>query len=937
MGRLTSTTYKSRLTSGTSDVFDMEKAFAEHKIPVPEKSKKGWGILNKILDTLRTGEYAMGGILSGKGIWAGIKEKISPSEVLFKDTEEERKFFSVKGIAALATDILLDPVTYLTFGTGGATKIITKTGAKIAVTKSGKKLLSRAIKAGASRKTAGYALARAIKEGGEEAAKKYIAKSGLKFMGKQIIPRKVFTVAGTPLKWTLGKIPGFNKAAKIFEKAFKPFAEINAMPAKLGGKAVYQGAETNFIKTLRWQQTKTWDEWLKKVKPFYKQKGKDVGKSIAWKLESKKLTGDIMVDGLIKTMKKESSEMLKLEKLTGKKIGEVSGYVRHYLTPEARDWIGRGGNLFSTIPKPLRATLASSNKRKITGAIREINTQFKLTTGSKFNFFEPDAIKAFAMRKAEHIRFINTSAFMERLKGFGMKATYKNGKLVPTFKEGVEFLEVTTPQLKGTIFPKAIAKHMNQAQKALTDEGTLKGIVNLYDKGLAIWKGTVTGYFPAFHTRNFIGGFFNNWLAGVKNISRYKQWDDIERGKNKLYRRGKNKLYKTKLGEEIKGSEIFRQGELQGVFGQAGQMDVARNVSKEIDALGAKLPKKIWNKTLNPHSGYPRVAMEYVENHLRGPLFLDRVLKGDSYEEAARWVFKYHFDYMPEGLTGFERTVMRRMIPFYVWMRNNIPLQIEQMLKQPGKYAGLEKIRKHFMGKEGEAEMKDLPEWMREQFITKLPFLNKMGKSLWLQLDLPLEDVAKLPISASGIRELVSALTPLLKYPIERYTNKDLYFGSEIYPEELKNYPEFQTRKLAEGVGKGLDKILPSPLKKFLNFKETKYRDYTKEKETGTKKKLFLTRYEMDAKKLHFLRSAFGRFYSTIGQIFDPEMKSKFGAIKMSRLLGGVPVRPFDVEEEKEMRNWEQETEFQAILNYLKKHGEVPYKEPGRKKKRRKL
>jgi len=933
MGRLTSTTTRgSRLVSGlpkTSGAFNLEDAFNQYKIPVPEKSKKGWGILNKILDTLRTGEYAMGGVLSGKGIWAGIKEKISPSEVLFKDTEEERKFFSVKGIAALATDILLDPTTYLTFGVGGATKITTKTGAKIALSKAGKQMLKKVVKAGASRKSAARVMARVIEKGGEKAAKKYIAKSGLKFLGEQIIPRKAFTVAGIPLKWTLGKIPGFNKAAKVFEKALKPFAEINAMPAKLGGKSVYQGAEINFIKTLRWQQTKTWDEWLKKVKPFYKQKGKDIGKTIGWRLESKKLTGDVMVDGLIKTMKKESAEMLKLERAAGKKIGEISGYVRHYLTPDAREWIGRGGNLFTAVPKSLRARLASSNKRKIAGAIREINSQFKITTGLKFNFFEPDAIKAFAMRKAEHIRFINTSKFIERIKGFGMRATYKNKKLVPTFKEGVEFLETTNPQLKGIVFPKPIAKHIDAAQRALTDEGTLKGIVSLYDKGLAIWKGTVTGYFPAFHTRNFIGGFFNNWLAGVKNIARYKQWNDIEKGANKLYT--------TKLGEKIKGSEIFRQGELKGVFGQSGMMDVARSMDRELKTLGAKLPKKIWDKTLNPHSGYPRVMMEYVENHLRGPLFLDRVLKGDSYAEAARWVFRYHFDYMPEGLTGFERNVMKRLIPFYTWMRNNIPLQIEQMLKQPGKYAGLEKIRKHFMGKEGEEEMKNLPEWMREQFITKLPFLNKMGKSLWLQLDLPLEDVAKLPISASGIRELVSALSPVLKYPIERYTNKDLYFGSEIYPEKLKDYPEFQTRKLAEGVGKGLEKILPPPLKKFLNFKKTKYRDYTKEKETGTKRKLFLTRYEMDAKKLHLLRSAFGRFYSTIGQIFDPEMKSKFGAIKMSRLLGGVPVRPFDIEEEKERRNWEEETEFQAILNYLKKHGEVPYKESGRKKERRKL
>jgi hypothetical protein len=262
---------------------------------------------------------------------------------------------------------------------------------------------------------------------------------------------------------------------------------------------------------------------------------------------------------------------------------------------------------------------------------------------------------------------------------------------------------------------------------------------------------------------------------------------------------------------------------------------------------------------------------------------------------------------------------MRRLIPFYVWTRNNVPLQIEQLLKQPGKYAGLEKIRKYVTGKDGEVEMKDLPDWMNDLFIAKLPFLNKAGKSLWLQLDLPLEDINKLPISADGIREMVSMLSPFLKYPIERYTNKDLYFGGDIWNKDLP--PELQTKKTIEQLKK-----LPEPIKKFLNFREVQYRDYAAEKKAGTGEKIFKTQYEMDAKKLHLIRSAVGRFYSTIGQIFDPEMASTMEWMKLSRLLGGVPVRPFDVEEEKDRRNTEQEKQFNEILNYLKKHKELPYK-----------
>ena len=794
-------------------------------------------------------------------------------------------------------------------GTGGAVKgVVTKTGAKVALTRAGKQTLTKMISRGVSRKSALKSIGRVIEEGGEQAAKKYVAKSGLKWMGQEIVPRKVFTkLLGEPTRLAMSKIPYMDKMAKGFKKALKPFAELDEMPAKLGGKGVYKGAYTNFIKATRNQELKSIDHLFKLAKPVYKQSGKDIGKTIAWKLESKKLTGDVMVDGLIKAMRKESSEMLKLERLAGKKIGEISGYVKHHLTPEAREWVGRGGDLGQFVAKPLRAKLASANKRKITGAIREINADFKIKTGLKFNFFEPDAIKAFAQRKVEHIRFINTKAFLEQTKRFGAKAVYKDEKLIPTFKEGIEFLETKAPELKGLVFPKAIAKHVDETYKVLTNEESLKVFVRAYDKLLSFWKGTVTGYFPAFHTRNAIGGSFNNWLAGIKNPLRYKQTRDILTGKNKTY--------KNALGETIKGSELMRQAERFGALGQPGMMDVMKTSQKEISKLGK-------GKFIKQAAGYPRIMMEYVENHLRMPLFLDRWMKGDSFEEAAKWVFKFHFDYMPEGLAGFERVAMRRLIPFYVWTRNNVPLQIEMLMKQPGKYAGLEKMRQTFMTEKGKEELQYLPDWMKEMFVAKLPFLNKAGKSLWLQLDIPIEDINKLPITSSGIREIASLLTPFLKYPIERYMNKDFFFGGEIWNDKLPK--ELQTRKTIEAL-----KVLPSPIKKFLGFKEVQYRDYRYPEEYK-----FITRYEMSARKLHIIRSAFGRFYSTLGQILDPEMKSKMGWMKASRLLGGVPVRPFNMEEEKERRLYEQEKEMEEALRYYKQRGIIPYKGMERKVKK---
>jgi hypothetical protein len=42
-----------------------------------------------------------------------------------------------------------------------------------------------------------------------------------------------------------------------------------------------------------------------------------------------------------------------------------------------------------------------------------------------------------------------------------------------------------------------------------------------------------------------------------------------------------------------------------------------------------------------------------------------------------------HFDY--SDLTPFERNVMKNVIPFYTFMRNNLPYQVQMALTQPNK------------------------------------------------------------------------------------------------------------------------------------------------------------------------------------------------------------------------------------------------------------
>ena len=1071
---------------------------------------KSLSVLSSVMDVLRTGEYAMGGILAGESPITGIREKMSPSEVL-KIRDKETKFWSKKGLAGLAADILLDPTTYLTFGTAGVMKIASK-GGQIAITKSGRNLLKEIVAKGASEAAARRTMAKVIRLGGEEAAEKYIGKSGLKFMGQVFIPEHHFRIAGK----ILNKVPGAGVVGKVgsgIAKAFVPFRDIDMLPAKVGGKGMFTDfLYKPFTSETRVKIFKEVDEIKKAANKAFKEGAEDAGIKITRAVEKEELTGDKILDDIIGTYTKDRKSMLEIEKGLGKKIGEIKGYVRHYLGEGGLKWLGKDNDFFAALPSPLRAKLKAAEPRKLVrvideagkditwkrlegelplamikeqklipklekvfkgrveklqelqkrltapevekaaapwkdyiaylkqtlpetaklfNAIREpldeatkkhfddiveglINKESKeialtikeleeevLTMhGKEFlklpiservvlsrqqkvvkaqkkimelhnsmidkirkieffdyldkkgnfykritakgeykdalplpikeindhfkekynidNFFEEDFFKAWAKRKVEHIKFANTQKFLDNTKArFGVridKATQKFSKIgkdIYADSDGIRWMEGAAPQLKGWLLPQPIVKHLDDTLKFLTNEETMKTFIEkVYDPMLRFWKVNVTGLWPAFHTRNFIGGSFNNWLAGV-NMTDYM-------ASEKVLSFGADDVIKTDIGTEYTGKQLWDLFERFG-GSQPGMIDVARDIEKEIKIITASSIKKAGIKA----SEAPRWMMEQVENRLRLPLFINRIKKGYSPAEAMKDVFKFHFDYVPEtGLSAFERTYMRRLMPFYRWSRGNVPLQIEMMMRQPGKYAGLEKIRQSLIGDKGEKEMKYLPEWMREMFIAPLPDALKknIAKSMWVQLDLPLEDINKLPISSSGIREIASLLSPFLKYPIERYTNTNLYFGGDIWNPDVP--PELQTRKITDAV-----KILPEPLRKFLGFREVKYRDWNISNRIAFKK-----RYEMSAKNLHILMTFLGRYYSTLRGLADEDIPT---AWKVSRYVGGVPVRSFDIEEEKQQRDYEQERKAKAMMRWLQQHDKIPYKSELKKRKDR--
>jgi hypothetical protein len=938
-------------------------------------------ILQSVLHLLNTGGYAVGGLISGKGIKAGIKEHILPSEALGIKSK----------VGGFIADILLDPTTYITFGYGAGAKLATKAGT-VVLSKTGTSLLKKSIVELGEEGARKLLAQKVLEEGGE----KLLAKGGLKFAGTQVLPRNVVTAPFKAADWIAEKTPVLGKvyqgAKDLAGKAFVPFKSIKDLPGGIGeeyvdkfssfskatrdevSKAVQEAAELG--KTARETLGKNAGvtigrtiEGMASAKPadailsglkgyereFIKSKGvnldnlvitetatkkpadifsslsQDVQKEVLEKAEretakrstsrivllqtdeglkvldgSHKLaglvgkkadepvqyfvvteramrkaeTGNKIVDDLINNIRTQHKEFATAEKARGLLDYELPDYLRHYLTPEGREFLQKtGANITSEISRPLRPKTPFAKSRTIDDTIEGINKYFQSRYGVRL--FEEDAFKAFAARKAEHIKATKTYDFLTDIgKEFGRAANVVTkevkspitGKIStkevikPIFENGIKYVESSVPQLKGVLLPEPIVKHVDDTYRVLTDEDATKKFLGLYDKVLGFWKGSVTGWFPAFHVRNSIGGIFNNWIAGVKSPARYLQGDQIARGVKGTIT--------TKLGTKYSYDQIRELANKLGVVGQPGYLDVMREVEKDI---GKGPMAKLMDA--------PKYAMETVENRLRLPLFVDRLIKGDAPEQAAKSVFQFHFDYAPEALTSFEKNIMKRLMPFYRWTRGNIPLQFEQMIKQPGKYAAIGKLTENLQTDKEKAkeEFQYLPPYMREGLPVRLG--EKDGFSQYLYgLGLPVEDINRIwkGDAKRTVQSMVGELSPILKYPIEVGTGQNLFTGEPI-AENSRVFPFMNA--------------IPG-LREWLEVSEHKNKDGS-------------VSYRGNAYKLHFLNTALGRFYNTAGKLTDDKSS---GAVKFLYGLIGAKAKPVDIEKEKFWREQELQDRLEQAL-----------------------
>lgn len=308
----------------------------------------------------------------------------------------------------------------------------------------------------------------------------------------------------------------------------------------------------------------------------------------------------------------------------------------------------------------------------------------------------------------------------------------------------------------------------------VNDPQSLRKFLRYYDAGTALLKRQQLAT-PGFLVRNYMGGKFMHFMDGI----------DIgaERRFMKMQNAAQSGDWSKLSPLDKEAWEAWEQGPVH--LGGQVATEYDRNM---LDPLSAKP----WDKNFAPYRAIGK-GNDWVENRLRGAHFTDAykqaMEKGVTSEDAARSALdrmvKYHFDY--DDLTGVERNVIRRIIPFYTWSRKAIPQMLDDMARKPGR------VNNYFAAKENIERDVPIdpisPGFFAESGAWRLPFGSGdgAGQSYWMP-DMPINSIDKYLGSNVGntLQDSLSQMSPIIKTPLEVWRNKQFFKGIPLQDKDVE-------------------------------------------------------------------------------------------------------------------------------------------------------
>jgi len=399
--------------------------------------------------------------------------------------------------------------------------------------------------------------------------------------------------------------------------------------------------------------------------------------------------------------------------------------------------------------------------------------------------------------------------------------------------------------------PKEVSRSIDEYLDFSRNDSEMNRVKRLYDGVQNSWKGWTLAVRPAYHMRNLMGNISNAYLiSGVKNPKDYTdamkmQWNGWFRSPDHL---GESKKWVDAGGDPSKIASdkawsnlgfsgmadesmesIYYSGNDLGVAGGQYTKDVFMPDVEKLENLasrnkfgmepGRKLQSTIGADSPAVRAGFKAGAS--LENNARWAVYINTLkgikknpgkykwtapdgksysfsdttamsdwgitVKEARYGRAAEEVKKSLFDYL--DISKFERNVMKRVVPFYTWMRKNLPAQLEAAVKSPARMSKINIAREQFEFSDGRPEYKDIAPFWGNRVPIFFGKENQNVRQLFTLLNtLPTADFERLTSPADLMTEMVS---PIPKVMFEQLSNYDTFRQKPISREEGNEIKDF--------------------------------------------------------------------------------------------------------------------------------------------------
>lgn len=746
----------------------------------------------------------IGGILSGtqqrsfidvfKDNWDGIKIKSDDETDVTKNTAVNFWNEGIPTVLGTLIDIAADP---LNFVGGGLTKT-GKVAEKFTALRKAEQMIAADSKLAAQAKAFGLT-DDLLKMGATKAEQVQKGQRALlTVFGNTRWEKTLF--GGASIYDKAGTFANNAKQTKVMQNLSKVFS------TKTSNEA-FDTMKDHFTNLLSYREGLAMDESLK-INSFLGNLPAEEAKRVVDIVEtaggkSIKVTDD--ASAAANRLQANLAEINKAEKELGLRTTEVQDYFPHQLRKtkdaELTGW-QKFKDLFSkadgTVPvdeygdaRMFSTKLDAAKTRKYEGTISQIRENFGID-------FDDNAAVAYAKRALGSAKAVTSKEFFESIKQFAIK-------------DGEDIIGVPTKvkDLKDLNFAPDVARQIDSYYSKVKPEELNKAL-KVFDSVQNWWKAqSLVG--PSYHTRNFVGNMWNNYLAGVVDPNLYKEAGKLQMG-------GKVE-FTDDAGRMWNNERLMKAAKQSGVINDGWY-------AKDIDvALSSEMGGASWNPMKQNFGLFKanRALGSAFENNARLAHFIKEIKEGATLDNAAASVKKYLFDY--GDLTDIEKGLLKRVMPFYTWTRKNIPLQLKSLVTKPGKVAVVPKVTK---GVESFSEKPDeqyLGDYIKNNVGVRVGNDAK-GNTLYFLMGNWLPAAQAIDFLSQPIENFVQSVSPFIKTPVETWANRSTYFKDsfgapakiERYPEENQSFLGLTMRKKTANILKNirvlneLDKLNPGAI-----------------------------------------------------------------------------------------------------------------------------